>query len=496
MRVVRDLAGLAGETEAARSEAAAAFGDPTVFCERYVEQGRHIEVQVLADNHGTMWAVGDRDCSIQRRHQKIIEEAPAPGIGAAARERLHDAARRLAGALGYSGAGTVEFLLDADGTFSFLEMNTRLQVEHPVTECVTGLDLVEWQLRIAEGAALPDEPPAARGHAIEARIYAEDPERDWRPQSGDIAAFDVPDRVAEHTNPAGYGVRVDSGVEPGTAVGTDYDPMLAKVIAWGRDRPDAARRLAAALAGARLHGPGSNRDLLVRVLRHPAFVAGGVHTGFLAEHWADGLARPLAAGPAERLSALAAALAEAAGNRERAPVLSSLPPGWRNLPSQPQYKRYRTARGEELEVGYRTTRAGPVPATGEDVRVHRVRPDEVHLEVDGVRRTFAVARYSGPLTCVDSALGAVALTPLPRFADPEAYVAPGSVLAPMPGTVARVAAASGDRVRAGQALMWLEAMKMEHPITAPAAGVVTEVAARAGQRVDSGAVLAVVEEEN
>ncbi|GAA1097919.1 biotin carboxylase N-terminal domain-containing protein [Nocardiopsis composta] len=494
MRVVRDLADLPAEAEAARAEAAAAFGDPAVFCERYVERGRHVEVQLLADAHGTVWAVGDRDCSVQRRHQKLIEEAPAPGIPGELRGRLHEAARRMAAAIGYTGAGTAEFLIAEDGSVSFLEMNTRIQVEHPVTECVTGLDLVEWQLRIAEGEPLPaGGPPEPRGHAVEARICAEDPLADWRPQTGTLARFDVPAARTAFAPPARYGVRVDAGVEDGTEVGTDFDPMIAKVIAWGSSRADALRRLAAALAGTRLHGVGTNRDLLVRVLRHPAFAAGELHTRFLEQHGAAELGRPLADERAVRLSALAAALATAEANRAAAPVLGGLPAGWRNLASAPHVRRYRTAAGEEVEAGYAAGRTGPVPlpAGGEEVRVHRAAPDEVQLVAGGVRRTFAVHRLPGGEVHVDSELGPVALTPLSRFPDGSDDVPPGTLLAPMPGTVVRVAAEEGDWVEAGRPLLWLEAMKMEHRITAPAAGTVTGLPA-AGSRVDTGDVLAVV----
>ncbi|MDA2812135.1 acety-l/propionyl-CoA carboxylase subunit alpha [Nocardiopsis sp. RSe5-2] len=517
MRVVRALAGLEASVQAARAEAASAFGDPAVFCEPYVERGRHVEVQVLADAHGAVWAVGDRDCSVQRRHQKVIEEAPAPGIGDGLRERLHDAARRMAGAIGYTGAGTAEFLVGEDGEAAFLEMNTRLQVEHPVTECVTGLDLVEWQVRIAEGEPLPEGgPPAPRGHAVQARLYAEDPAAGWRPYSGTVARFDVPAARTRFAVPDGFGVRVDAGVEAGTRVGVEFDPMLAKVIAWGRDRGDALRRLAAALAGARLHGVGANRDLLVRVLRHPVFAAGEMHIRFLAEQGLDGpvpdgggadgraegarppgggvpeLALPLADARAVRLSALAAALAEAERNRAEAPVLGALPAGWRNLPSAPHVRRYRGPSGEEVEVAYASGRTGPVPAgDAAGVRVHGAAPDRVELLADGVLRAFAVARAEGAVY-VDSALGPVALVPEDRFPEREAAVPPGTLLAPMPGTVARVAAAAGDRVEEGAPLLWLEAMKMEHEIRAPVAGTVAEVA-RAATRADTGTVLAVVE---
>ncbi|WP_055589901.1 acetyl/propionyl/methylcrotonyl-CoA carboxylase subunit alpha [Peterkaempfera griseoplana] len=489
MRIVRGLADLDGELTAARAEAASAFGDAEVFCEPYVETGRHVEVQLLADSHGTVWAVGDRDCSVQRRHQKVIEEAPAPGIPGAVRSRLHEAARTAARAIGYTGAGTAEFLLAGDGRFFFLEMNTRLQVEHPATECTTGLDLVAWQLRIAEGAALPAEPPGTRGHAVEARLYAEDPAEGWQPQSGPLHLLDLPGvdtRFGPH--PADAGLRLDSGVEDGSTVTVHYDAMLAKVIAWAPTRAEAARRLAGALARARIHGPATNRDLLVRVLRHPAFLAGEVHTGFLEQHHAE-VVDP-GAKDGQALAALAAALADAAANRAAAPVLAGLPAAWRNVPSGPQTKRYRCGETEH-EVRYRRTRDGLRAEDHPGVRLLGAEPDRVVLEADGVRRTFGVARH-GDTVHVDSPLGAVTLTAVSRFPDPAAHTVPGSLLAPMPGTVVRTAVAEGDTVTAGQTVLWLEAMKMEHRVTAPTAGTVAQLRVRPGQQVEPGALLAVV----
>ncbi|WP_344332255.1 acetyl-CoA carboxylase biotin carboxylase subunit, partial [Streptomyces globosus] len=290
MRVVRDLDALGPALDAAAAEARSAFGDGEVFAEPYVERGRHVEVQVLADGHGTVWALGTRDCSLQRRHQKVVEEAPAPGLSDGLRRTLHEAAVAAARAVGYRGAGTVEFLLDADGRPCFLEMNTRLQVEHPVTEAVHGVDLVALQIRIAEGAALPPEPPEPAGHAVEARLYAEDPAQDWRPQAGTLAAFDVPAAAAPAPVPGTAGssaaVRVDAGYAAGDRVGVHYDPMLAKVVAHAPTRSEAVRALARALAGARIHGVTTNRDLLVRTLRHPEFTAGAPDTGFYDRHLA------------------------------------------------------------------------------------------------------------------------------------------------------------------------------------------------------------------
>ncbi|GAA1921795.1 acetyl/propionyl/methylcrotonyl-CoA carboxylase subunit alpha [Streptantibioticus ferralitis] len=474
MRIVRRLDLLDGELAAARTEAAAAFGDGEVFVEPYVEDGRHIEVQVLADAHGTVWTLGERDCSVQRRHQKVIEETPAPGIGDELRDTLYEAAREAARTIGYVGAGTIEFLVSADSRPYFLEMNTRLQVEHPVTECVTGLDLVCWQIRVAEGARLPDVPAPPRGHAIEARLYAEDPARHWQPQTGALHRFSI--RESD-------GLRVDSGVEDGGTIGVHYDPMLAKVIAHAPTRDEALRLLAHALRRARIHGPVTNRDLLVRVLRHPDFVRGGVSTAFLEQ-----LPPDTGDPSAVRLAALAAALCDAVG---RSPF-----GGWRNVPSQPQSKGYRTAStGDEYRVRYRLTRAGLVAEGHPDVRLLSCVADRAVLEVAGVRREFEVAVY-GNQVYVDSALGAVAFTTLPRFPAPRASTAPGSLLAPMPGTVVRVAEiAVGDRVTAGQPLVWLEAMKMEHQISAPASGTLSTLQAAVGHQVEVGTVLAVVTQE-
>lgn len=463
MRVVRELAQLEAELAAARAEAASAFGDGEVFVEPYVEGGRHVEVQVLADAHGTVWVLGTRDCSLQRRHQKVIEEAPAPGLTAGLTEELYAAARRATAAVGYLGAGTVEFLV-ADGRAHFLEMNTRLQVEHPVTEAVFGVDLVALQLRVAEGEALDPEPPAPHGHAVEARLYAEDPAHAWAPQTGTLHRLDVP------------GVRLDTGYGDGDGIGVHYDPMLAKAVAHAPTRAEAVRALAGALERAAVHGPVTNRDLLVRSLRHEEFTAGRMDTGFYDRHLAA-----LTAPEPDPWAPLAAALADAASGPSRFG-------GWRNLASGPQVRRY-AAGGEEREVHYRHTRTG---LAADGVRVVHADASLVVLEADGVRRKFTVARY-GDRRYVNT----TALTALPRFADPAAQRAPGSLLAPMPGTVVRVAdgLAVGSAVAAGQPLLWLEAMKMEHRITAPVAGTLRALHAEPGRQVEVGALLAVVQED-
>ncbi|WP_447039055.1 ATP-binding protein [Streptomyces sp. DSM 118878] len=468
MRVVRQLSELDGALTAARAEAAGAFGDGEVFVEPFIEGGRHVEVQVMADAHGTVWALGTRDCSLQRRHQKVIEESPAPGIAPGLVAELHERAVRAVRVTGYRGAGTVEFLV-AEGRAHFLEMNTRLQVEHPVTEAVFGLDLVALQIQIAEGTALAAEPPPARGHAVQARLYAEDPAAGWAPQTGTLHRIDVP------------GVRLDTGYADGDTIGVHYDPMLAKAVAHAPTREQAVRRLAGALERAVLHGPVTNRDLLVRSLRHPEFTGARMDTGFYDRH-----AGELAAPGTDPHAALAASLADAHGRSRFG--------GWRGLRSQPHLKRWRTEPdGTEHEVRYDHTREGP---RAEGVRVLGVTATRVVIESEGVRRTYEVTRYGGATdqVYVTSPRGRTVLTPLPLLPEPTARREPGSLLAPMPGTVVRVAEglAEGVRVAAGQPLIWLEAMKMEHRVTAPAAGTLTALHAETGRQVEVGALLAVV----
>jgi propionyl-CoA carboxylase alpha chain len=492
MRIVRRLADLPAEIAAASSEAASAFGDPTVFCEPYVEAGRHLEVQILADAHGTVLALGERECSLQRRHQKVVEETPSPLLDDDSRAELFAAAVTAAKAIDYVGAGTVEFLARDDGDFWFLETNTRLQVEHPVTECVTGTDLVAWQLRVAAGERLPSTPPEPCGAAIEVRLYAEDPARDWRPASGTLRRFTLPGVLAEFDVPGRPGIRLDSGVVDGTPVGVAYDPMLAKVIAWAPSRAEAAARLAAALAGAQIHGLTTNRDLLVRTLRHPDFLAGRTDTAFFDRIGLDVLAAPLA-GPQEvGLAALAAVLASAAARRRDAPVLGGLPSGWRNVPSQPQRVAVEVD-GETVDVGYRHTRAGLLVEGRDDVVLVSATPSGVVLEVAGVEHHLRAFGTESAEIDVEGDGWSVAVRLLPRFPDPADAVAAGSLVAPMPGAVVAVHVAAGDEVSAGQPLLVLEAMKMQHPVVAPASGVVRYLEVAPGQQVDAGTVLAVIE---
>ena len=470
MRIVAEREELTGAVASARREAASAFGDDTVFLERYVIDPRHVEVQIFGDAHGSVVALFERDCSIQRRYQKIVEECPSPVVDDALRGELSAAAVAAGKALGYTGAGTVEFVMDDAGAFWFLEVNTRLQVEHPVTELVTGLDLVALQLRVAEGEPLPAAVTEARidGHAIEVRLYAEDVAAGFLPATGTLERFRVP-----------AGVRVDAGVADGTVVGPHYDPMLAKVVAHGATRSDAARRLRRALRGAQIHGVVTNRELLVAILGHPDFLAGRYVR-------LPALVREEAADP---LHAAVAAVAEAATRR------SSFPSGWRNVAAHPQRVAY-TVAGKEVAVAYRFRRDGlEVAVDGEPLPVALVSaaPDGVVLDLDGVRRAFTVHRTDAAVY-VDDPTGSSTLVRVPRFPDPNALAHAGSLLAPMPGSVVRVTAAVGAHVTAGRPLVVLEAMKMEHTVAAPLDGVLTALHVQPGDQVESGQALAVVEE--
>jgi acetyl/propionyl-CoA carboxylase alpha subunit len=487
MRVVTTPGELTEAVAAARREAVGAFGNGTVFLERLVERPRHVEVQVFADTHGQVVHLFERECSIQRRYQKILEESPSPAVDDTLRAELGSAAVAAAKAIGYVGAGTVEFILDASGGFFFLEVNTRLQVEHPVTELVTGLDLVALQLAVAEGKPLPDEAVQASlsGHAIEARLYAEDVAAGYLPATGSLLLFDVPSLP---------GVRIDTGVRTGGQVSVYYDPMLAKVIAHAPTREQAARLLARALAETRVLGVVTNRDLLVGILREQEFLDGHIDTGYLTRH--DPVT--LMAGDERRLPvhALATALADQALRRAETSVLPGVPSGWRNVPNARQQAGYQVAeRGFGVEYGIR----GPFVDAAVDgvelgpVLLHGCTAAEVDLQIDGVRRLVTVAR-AGDIRYADSALGATTLLEQPRFPETQHQAAAGSLLAPMPGTVVRVEARPGEPVHAGQVLVVLEAMKMEHPVRAPHEGTLAQLNVSAGQTVDMGTVLAVVED--
>ena len=489
MRIVRDSSQLLDAVSAAGREAASAFGNGTVFLEHYLESPRHIEVQIFADSHGNAVHLFERECSIQRRYQKIIEEAPSPAVDDALRAQLGSAAVAAARTIGYVGAGTVEFVMGADGRFFFLEVNTRLQVEHPVTELVTGLDLVRLQLLVAEGQPLPSHVLDARlsGHAIEARLYAEDVAAGFLPATGTVRRFRVPELP---------GIRVDSGVSDNCEVSVHYDPMLAKVIAHGPTRDDARRTLARALSETQLHGVVTNRELLVAILREGEFAAGQIDTGYLTRHDPAALTASTRHPDAAPVHALAVALADQAARRDAAPVLQTLPSGWRNVPNSHQWTEL-DHHGEVLRVTYRVTRDRVDAAVNDDplqdVRLHEATPDRVDLAVAGIRHVVQVHR-AGEVRYVDSALGHTTLGVIARFPEPGSTKAPGSLLAPMPGTVVRVAVALGATVTAGAPVIVLEAMKMEHTVPAPHDGTVEEVNVEVGQTVDVGMVLAMVKE--
>ena len=472
MRVVDAPADLAEAVEGAQREAAAAFGDGTVFLERFVTAPRHVEVQVIADTHGTVAHLFERECSIQRRHQKVVEETPSVALDPVTRTRMCEAAVAAARAIGYVNAGTVEFVLDAEGGFWFLEVNTRLQVEHPVTEMVTGVDLVAVQLAVAAGAPLPPEVTGARsaGHAVEARLYAEDAAAGDLPSIGTLHRFRVP---------TPEGVRVDTGYRDGSEVTPYYDAMLAKVVAWAPTREEATRRLAAALRTAEIHGPATNRDLLVRVLEHPEWVAGRTDTAFLERN--PEVRAPLAGDRARELHALAAALATVAADRARSPVPAGVPALWRNVGPAQQAFGFRFGEHELLVA---------LPAA--DATVHAAAADRVDLERDGVRHVVRL-QWFGDQVAADSALGSTTFDVLSRFPVPGLDDAPGSLRAPMPGSVVQLRVAVGDEVEAGDVLVVLEAMKMEHTLRAPHGGTVREVGAALGDQVETGAVLVVIE---
>jgi propionyl-CoA carboxylase alpha chain len=490
MRIVAERADLLAAVAAARRESASAFGNDTVFLERFVPGGRHIEVQVLGDAQGNVRHLYERECSIQRRHQKIVEESPSPFVGPELRKSMCEAAVAAAEAVGYVGAGTVEFIVGQDGAYYFLEMNTRLQVEHPVTELVTGIDLVRQQLLIAQGepAELPDEIPLT-GSAIEVRVYAEDPGHDFLPQTGTIVEWAEPD-----------GVRIDAGVETGSVVSPYFDPMLAKVIAHGPTRGETARRLRRALGRLRVRGVRTNLGLLISILGHEAFLAGDTTTDFI-DRYRPARARAV---PDARLraAALSAALADRArsqaGRPASRPVPRSLPPGYRNVRSQGRAARYvavELAEEREIETCYWAERDGSVTATvdGQSMhaRVHGWSPPSLSVELDGVRETHSVVFGAGRVW-VGGPGFEVEFAVVPRFPDRGEQAVEGGLTAPMNGTVAALEVSPGERVRKGQAIVVIEAMKMEHRVTAPCDGVVDQVLIRPGAVVAAGQVVAIV----
>ncbi len=501
MRVVPEAAQLENAKAAATREAEAAFGDGSLIVERLLIAPRHIEIQIFGDTHGNVVHLGERDCSVQRRHQKVFEEAPSPAVSPELRARMGDAAVSLARAVDYQGAGTVEFLLDAEGEFFFLEMNTRLQVEHPVTEAVTGLDLVRLQVDVARGLPLgfAQDDLELTGHAIEARLYAEDPANDFLPATGVVALWSPPELP---------GLRIDSGIEQGDEISIHYDPMLAKVIAHGRDRAEATQRLHRGLCELAVGGLTTNRDFLLSVLENEAFRQGNVDTSFVQRLFPAGRrTHPVDRGVLE-LHAVAATLHLFDQRRqEPGPAPAGVPSGWRNNRWRPQEQLF-DIEGERIRARYVTEArdcfAIEVSAEGqshEETRSYAARLLEASgglliVEIDDVRRRFRIGWHRSKQRSQHLSvhgLGRVnELTVIPRFPTRQASAVAGGCAAPMTGRVVQVAVAKGDAVTAGTTLVVLEAMKMEHQLQADVDGVVEAVNVEAGQLVDPDDVLVVV----
>ncbi len=477
MKIATSAAELDEAIALARGEAASAFGDDRLLLERYLTRPRHIEIQVFADTHGQVVSLFERDCSIQRRHQKVVEEAPAPGMTAERRAAMGQAACDAARAIGYVGAGTVEFISEGDDFF-FMEMNTRLQVEHPVTEAITGLDLVEWQLRVAAGEALPATPPAINGHAIEVRLYAEDPARDFVPSVGVLRHLALP-----------ADVRVDAGVRAGDSIPIHYDPMIAKIIAHGADREEARRRLARALAATEVVGVRTNLDLLRGIVAHPAFAAAQLDTGFLARH-------AIGAPQATPRAALAAAVLRLLRDE---PVTNPSDPhspwglanAWRLNGTGWQDLSFATT---DETFTLRAALGAPLSIDGSATESVRWDGDVVTFTFEGRAIRARVLRDGDALDVVlDGATHALRHHD-PRAPADAAETGGGRVIAPMPGRVLRILVAVGDRVARGDVLMLIEAMKVQMRITAPADGIVAGLGCAEGELVEDGAELVTLAE--
>jgi acetyl-CoA carboxylase biotin carboxylase subunit len=482
MRVVRAKSEVDGAIESARREAEKAFGDGSLLVEKYIEGARHVEVQILGDARGNLVHLFERDCSLQRRHQKVVEESPSPAVNEELRRKMGAAAVNIGRAIGYANAGTVEFILAPSGEFYFIEVNTRLQVEHPVTEMITGLDLVRLQIEIAEGNPLPfgQGDLKAEGHAIEARLYAEDPANDFLPSTGKV--FDL--RL-----PALEGLRIDSGIESGIEVGIHYDPMLAKLIARGEGRDAAIRKLAYALRQSSIQGLRTNRDFLIRLLDHPDFRRGVAHTGFIAEHLNE-----LIADDDPRLSRdslVAAALYLQNQWRASNELLDELPPSYRNNTYRDPSIRFRIG-DDEIVVSWSPTGGGAYRARVFDstvtAQVLSSNPDVIRIEIDGVQRAFRIAE-AGDELYVHSSLGSRVIKRPPRYPAGQSASEQGAANSPMPGKVLKILVETGRKVSAGDPLIILEAMKMEHTMRAALDGVVEAVLVSDGEVVGPGQLL-------
>jgi len=485
MRVVRDESAIDEAVEAARREAEKAFGDGSLLLERYVEGARHVEVQILGDARGNLVHLFERDCSLQRRHQKIVEESPSPAVNDELRRKMGDAAVNIGRAIGYTNAGTVEFILAPSGEFYFIEVNTRLQVEHPVTEMVTGLDLVRLQIEIAEGRPLPfaQADLKTEGHAIEARLYAEAPANDFLPSTGKIHDLQLPEIA---------GLRIDAGIESGMEVGIHYDPMLAKLIARGESRDAAIRKLVYALRQSSIQGLRTNRDFLIRLLDHQGFRQGRAHTGFIAEHLDE-----LIADDDPRLnrdSLVAAALYLQNQWRTLDGLLAELPSSYRNNPYRDPSIRFRIG-ADDIEVSWRQT--GSTSASRYEARVFdstvtaqvlSCGPDGIRIEIDGVQRAFKITEAGGELY-IHSSLGSRVIKRPPRHPMRQAASEQGSATSPMPGKALKILVEVGQKVSAGDPLIILEAMKMEHTMRAVMDGVVESILVSDGEVVGPGQLL-------
>ncbi len=488
MKLVRREEELSDAIASAAREGQSSFGDGTLLVEKYIDRPRHVEIQILGDQYGSLVHLNERECSIQRRHQKIIEETPSTALDPALRRAMGEAAVACGKTIGYQNAGTVEFILSPDRSFYFLEVNTRLQVEHPITECITGLDLVEEQIRVAQGEPLRMEQDAVRldGAAIEVRLYAEDPSSGFLPQSGTVVDWDLP--------PA-EGLRVDSGVEVGNEVSIYYDPMLAKIVTSGSDRTVALQRMRGALRSLSVHGVVTNREFLLQVLDHPEFVAGNVDTHFIDTHMGEALA----AAPDEAhawTASVAATLAAEQRREQGRTVLPKVPSGWRNNFHSPQFDEFeRDDETFRVEYRYVANDVFHVTAGSEPVEVRVVSWDAptLTLEIDGHRSRFRVIE-EGDAVFVHTRELDVALRRKARFPEKSSAVPTGGCVSPMPGKIIELRVAEGDRVQAGQVLLIMEAMKMEHSVTAPQEGTVTSLSVAAGDQVDADALLAVVAE--
>jgi acetyl-CoA carboxylase biotin carboxylase subunit len=483
MRVVRSESEIPDAIEGARREAEKAFGDGALLLEKFIERARHVEMQIFGDAHGNLVHLFERDCSLQRRHQKVIEESPSPALNEELRARMGEAAINIGRAIEYTNAGTVEFLLDSSGNFYFIEVNARLQVEHPVTEAVTGLDLVKLQIEIAEGHPLPFQQSELklRGHAIEARIYAEDSNQDFLPATGTIHDWYLPEDIE--------GLRTDAGIELGSEIGIHYDPMLAKLIAHGATRGAAIRKLGHALRRASIQGVQTNQDFLLQLINHEAFCNGDVHTGFLAEHLGDLIGR--ADEQLDQTSAIAAALYLQNRWQTANSLLLEIPPGYRNNPYRdPAIKLQIGERQMDISWQHIAGDKFEVHATGASVTVEVLACEtgRLRLLVNDVQREFRITEVRDRLY-VHSPLGSCVVVRLPRHPLPQSATESGAASSPMPGQVLKILVREGQRVAAGEALLILEAMKMEQTIRATSDGAVEAIHVTPGQIVSPGDLL-------